>query len=226
MKQVLPFLQVFFDIDGTLLLAGGVGRRVIDGIVQERCGIPDALRAIRLHGNTDPRILEETAARYAPEDPEGFFLRMKDEFLARMPGALRGNCRLLPGVGETLLRLQARGIPMGIVTGNYRECAEAKLEDTGISMHFTAGVFTATDHADRTEILRKALEANRVVPQRTLYVGDTPWDVQAARDCGCAVFAVATSLYSAGHLAAAGADFAVADMRFLADGRGDFLFRE
>lgn len=227
MKQELPFLQVLFDIDGTLLMAGGVGRRVIDSIVWERYGIADALREIRLHGNTDPMILEETAARHAPAAEKRVFLEhLTKEFLKRMPDALRGNCRLLPKVAQTLERLRGMGVPLGVVTGNYRECADAKLEDTGIAGYFTAGVYTASLHPDRAQILRRALHATGVEAARTLYVGDTPWDVQAALACGCAVFAVSTSLYTPGCLAREGAHFTSSDMQVLVHGQWDFLFKE
>lgn len=225
MKQELPFLQVFFDIDGTLLLAGGVGRRVIENIVQERYGIQNALRDIRLHGNTDPRILEETARTYAPENIDVFVAYLKTRFLECMPQAINGNCRLLPYVQETLQRLHIMGVPLGIVTGNYLECAEAKLQDTNIRNYFTLGLYTATLHSERMEILRIAINETGVPPERTLYVGDTPWDVQAAHACGCSVLALTTSLYSAGRLTVEGAHGTAVDMRVLAFGKCDFLFK-
>ncbi len=194
MSQELAFETVIFDIDGTLLMAGGVGRRTMDAIVKEHLGVADSLRNVRLHGNTDPRIMEEVCRLHAGDQADSFLPVLKKEFLERMPRALAGNCTPIPGAREFLEWLLPRRVRLGIVTGNFETCARAKLETTGF-LPFFSFLVTASDHPDRTGMLRIAMERTGSQPEKTLYVGDTPWDIEAAREAGCSCLAVPTSLY-------------------------------
>lgn len=224
MPQETAFQIVLFDIDGTLLMAGGAGRATIDGILHEHYGVQESLSGVRLHGNTDPLILEEVARLHTGPDAEAFLPVLRREFLSRMPAALEGRCTLLPGVTDFLDRLRARRIPLGIVTGNYLECAAAKLSLTGLTPYFDFLV-TATDTPLRADMMRLAVTRFAPLPaHRILYVGDTPWDVQAARTSGCGSLAVATSLYSNQALHLEGATWVASSLRPFGTGRWDFAF--
>ena len=50
---------LLFDIDGTLMLSGGAGRRAIDRAFFELYGISDAFGEVVPDGNTDPKIFSE-----------------------------------------------------------------------------------------------------------------------------------------------------------------------
>ena len=224
MPQETAYRCVLFDIDGTLLMAGGAGRATIDGIVQEHYGVPDSLAGVRLHGNTDPLILEEVARLHAREEADAFLPVLRREFLARMPGALAGRCSVLPGVPEFLGRLHDRGILLGVVTGNYLECATAKLALTGLERFFSF-LITATDTPLREDMVRLAVDRLSPLPSsRILYVGDTPWDVQAARASGCGSLAVSTSLYSRQELHREGATWVASSLRPFSRDTWDFAF--
>jgi len=224
MPQETAFQIVLFDIDGTLLMAGGAGRATIDGILHEHYGVLDSLAGVRLHGNTDPLILEEVARLHAGEEAEAFLPVLRGKFLERMPSALAGRCTLLPGVTDFLDRLRSRGIPLGIVTGNYLECAAAKLALTGLDSYFPFLV-TATDTSLRADMMRLAVARFAPLPaHRILYVGDTPWDVQAARAAGSGSLAVATSLYPVEALHREGATWVASSLRPFGTGKWDFAF--
>mgnify|MGYP000909604573 CR=1 FL=1 len=224
MPQETAYQCVLFDIDGTLLMAGGAGRATIDGIVYEHYGVENSLAEVRLHGNTDPLILEEVARRHAKEEADAFLPVLRREFLARMPDALARRCTVLPGVPEFLGRLRDRGIPLGIVTGNYLECAAAKLALTGLEGFFPF-LITATDTPLREDMLRLAVDRLSPLPaSQILYVGDTPWDVQAARASGCGSLAVSTSLYSRDALHREGATWVASSLRPFSRDTWDFAF--
>ncbi|MBU1070240.1 HAD family hydrolase [Myxococcota bacterium] len=215
---------MLFDIDGTLLMAGGAGRSTIDAIVEEHYGVANALSDVRLHGNTDPLILEEVARRHAREESEVFLPVLRRKFLERMPSVLADRCTLLPGVREFLDRLLAQGVPLGVVTGNYLECAAAKLEVTGLSSYFSMLV-TATDTALRDDMVRLAVSRlSPLTADRILYVGDTPWDVRAARASGCGCLAVSTSLYSRQDLHREGATWIAPSLRPFSGDAWKFAF--
>ena len=50
---------VLFDIDGTLLLTAGAGRRAITSALADRIGTSDAWQRITFDGKTDPQIVRE-----------------------------------------------------------------------------------------------------------------------------------------------------------------------
>src|SRR5262245_42898638 len=53
---------VMFDLDGTIMLSDGAGRRAILAALANRYGACDAWGAIRFDGKTDPQILGELLA--------------------------------------------------------------------------------------------------------------------------------------------------------------------
>jgi len=215
---------VLFDIDGTLMMAGGAGRRTIDGIVEEHYGVRNALADVRLHGNTDPLILLEVARLHAKDEAEAFYPVLRRKFLERMPAALEGRCTILPGVRELLERLRRRGVPLGVVTGNFHECAAAKLDLTELAPYFSLRI-TATDCALREDMIRLAVSRLAPLPaDRILYVGDTPWDVRAARASGCGSLAVSTSLYTRQDLHRERATWVASSLRPFSGDAWDFAF--
>ena len=50
---------VLFDIDGTILLTAGAGRRAIVAAISEEVGPSTALQQVRFDGKTDPQIVIE-----------------------------------------------------------------------------------------------------------------------------------------------------------------------
>ena len=54
---------ILFDIDGTLLLTGGVGIRACNHIFERMFSVKEAATNVRTHGRTDPLILDEIALR-------------------------------------------------------------------------------------------------------------------------------------------------------------------
>jgi len=124
-------LLVLFDIDGTLLLTPGAGRRAITAAMADR--VPDARvwDAIRFDGKTDPQIVHEmleAAGDASPRDPRAVdeilarYLVLLEAELARTPG----RTRVLPGVASLLDRLEAEAdVVLGLLTGNIAPGAES-----------------------------------------------------------------------------------------------------
>jgi phosphoglycolate phosphatase len=54
----LPFALYLFDVDGTLVHAGGAGRRAFERALEDRCGHgrPRLIDGLRLDGMTDRLI--------------------------------------------------------------------------------------------------------------------------------------------------------------------------
>lgn len=206
-----------FDIDGTLLLSGGAGMRALDRAFHARFGLAGAMDSIQPGGKTDAIILEEMfAARLgrAPTAAEmdeiiALYLPLLQVEMTDAPGF-----RLMPSVVETLDYLDGLGaaVTVGLATGNVREAARIKLERAGLWPRFAVGGF-GCDHRDRARLVARAIEracahtgVDALAPEQVVVVGDTPFDVQAARACGARAVAVATGTATRADLLACGPD--------------------
>jgi phosphoglycolate phosphatase-like HAD superfamily hydrolase len=215
---------VLFDVDGTLVDAGGAGRWAlsrafeklygVEGMEARAAGVPFA-------GPTDQWIIAEMASR-AGLGP-GFFDKAGDEFEETYLALLRerlaggGRAHSLPGVTQLLGSLRGRGALLGLVTGNIRRGARVKLESAGLSGWFEGGAF-AEDAVERKEIARIARErfesirGVKIVASQVLMVGDGRQDVSAARANGYRSLAVETGWTAREDLQEEGPDLLLADL--------------
>ena len=196
---------VLWDIDGTILRGGGVGRRSMEAAFREvlagegpRAG-PVDLGGVAFHGNTDPGIitaglelLGEVARAELIEAIGEAYLRI----LARQVEAYSPFERL-PGVLEAIDRLAEAGVHQGLGTGNLEAAAWLKVDAVGLGGRFAFGGF-GSDASDRAELLRIGRDRGAgqlgLAPGRcrVVVIGDTLRDIVAARAIGAEVVAVAT----------------------------------
>ena len=194
---------ILFDVDGTLIDAGGAGRAAMGHAFREVFRVDGVAPAgsVAYAGRTDPVILEATAAvlgidserfRSRREELIRVFVRaLEDEM--RRPDPRR---RVLTGVLPLLETLAAmEHVHLGLVTGNLEAGARAKLEPFGLNRFFPAGGF-GSDDPDRRRIARIARErlSERTgiafaAPDVTV-VGDTQHDIDCARANGFRAVAV------------------------------------
>jgi phosphoglycolate phosphatase-like HAD superfamily hydrolase len=214
-----PFAVILFDIDGTLVSAGGAGRRALERALEERCGpLGDRLAGLRLDGMTDRLIVREALGllehAYSDAACDGVLGRYLEHLHEEIADP---RYAVLPGVTSLLDALRARALPFGLCTGNLEPGARVKLARGGLDGYFEWGPRAiggfAHDGEERERVVaaalgRAAARLGRAVHAReALVVGDTPRDVAAARHVGCPVLAVATGRYAEGELAACGADY-------------------
>jgi len=211
---------LLFDIDGTLMLSGGAGRRAIDRAFFEIHGVRGAFGNIVPDGNTDPTIFREIFANHGLEvrDESSAFaevatrygFHMRDE-MARSEGA-----RLMPGVTPLLELLEQRtDIHLGLLTGNFETTARIKLDRFGLNGLFAFGAF-GSDSGIRSRLVPVAVERAEAHLDREIglgpqvvIIGDTPHDVECAIIHGATAIGVAASRYSVEDLKAAGAHHAL-----------------
>ena len=214
-----------FDIDGTLVDAGGAGRRALEHAMEEHLGRavrPQErwLSGMKLDGMTDRLIVREAMLAVGHPFEEGLCDRILESYADRLAVEIAGpGYAVLPGVRELLAALALRGATVGLCTGNIRRGARIKLAQGGLDRHFEFGhdavVGFAEDGEARERIVLAALArasvrlGRAVDPREALIVGDTPRDISAARAAGCPVLAVATGRYAVDALRAEGADHAV-----------------
>jgi phosphoglycolate phosphatase-like HAD superfamily hydrolase len=211
---------VLFDIDGTLLRAGGAGRRAVEIAVADVVGRPGqvSLESMEFAGRTDPWIIREALSIVGVAASDALVLEVLERYIAVLPGELERSdaFEVLPGVSPLLADLTPRDdVVMGLGTGNAERAAYAKLSRGGLDSYFSFGGF-GSDHIDRSELLRIGLERGRRLAGRNdvrpVVIGDTPRDVAAAKAIGADCVAVATGGYEEDVLRAAGATTVVPDL--------------
>ena len=121
-----------------------------------------------------------------------------------------------PGIEASLERLRSAGVRVGVVTSKRRLSVEMALEsfpslrnvvDRFVTMEDT------TEHKPHPEPLLKGLELLGGVPkEEAVYVGDSPFDVEAARAAGLTSVAVSWGAFSEDTLRAAEPDHLVPDI--------------
>ena len=218
---------VLWDIDGTLVQAGEVGRDIFTEAFQAVVGrAPDqvAARTLAMAGRTDPEIALEFLS--AHEIAEGAthlpaFSEALVTALAAKAALIRERGRALPGARETLAALgRTEGVVQSLLTGNVEPNALLKLASFELDgyLDFEVGGF-GSDHHHRpslVEVARTKAEAKygtAFAGPATVLVGDTPLDVAAGRAGGARVVAVATGPYGVEELESTGADAVLADLR-------------
>ncbi|MGB3052478.1 MAG: HAD family hydrolase [Polyangiales bacterium] len=213
-----------FDIDGTLLRAGGAGRRAVElalGEVLEELDEEVSLRSVEFAGRTDPWIVRAALMQYGVAADDDLIQEVLRRYVAHLPRELElaSAFEVLPGVLPLLSELSERDdLLLGLGTGNTEPAAYAKLARGGLDSFFAFGGF-GSDHAERPELLRAALHRGlertgaRLGDARVIVIGDTPHDVAAAHAIGACCVAVSTGGYDASALQAAGASVVVSDLR-------------
>lgn len=207
---------VLFDIDGTLVIAKGAGRRALGRALEGVYGTAGAIEGYDFRGKTDPRIVRDLmgGAGLAPEViREGLDACFEAYARGLVDEIGDGQCvTVLPGVAELVRRLDAtESVLLGLLTGNIEEGARIKLAPTGLWPYFRTGAF-GSDDADRRRLpslaarRAQALTGIRFRPEDVLVIGDTPLDIECARAFGAVAVGVATGFHPYAELEAEGPD--------------------
>lgn len=174
---------VLFDLDGTLVdTLHDIGQAMND--VLEAAG----LRALpiedyREHVGWGARDLVERAL---PEAERGNVEAHLEAFRERYYGHPVGTSALYPGVAELLKELEAREVPMAILTNKPEEPALKVVEAlmAHVPFRFVRGAREGVPRKPDPRALLELAEAMELAPADCLYLGDTEIDVQAAEAAG------------------------------------------
>ncbi len=214
---------VLFDIDGTLLVAGDADHKAaLIGAVADVYGIAITFDGFSLGGRLDAEIVRVLVGAAGVDvdvverDLPAAMARMGERFA----GAFRHDgyaARALPGAREAVAAVHAAGFTTGVLTGNARSVATARLLATGFHGLLDVGAFgdTASRRADLVVeacAAASARDGRPHAPARTVLVGDTPRDVEAAHAAGARVIAVPTGVVPKAQLEEASPDALLDDL--------------
>jgi pyrophosphatase PpaX len=198
-----------FDFDGTLVDTTELIYQSMRHATGEVLG-KDLPREILLAnvGQPLPRQMELIDAGRAEALLESYRLHNEEHHDALI--------QAFPGVDESLARLRSAGVKIAVVTSKRRFSVEMALTsfpglgevvDRFVTMEDTTG------HKPDPEPLLKGLELlGDIPPEVAAYVGDSPFDVAAARAAGVTSVAVSWGAFSEDTLREAEPDHLVEDI--------------
>ena len=199
-----------FDFDGTLVDTTELIYQSMRHATGEVLGRDDLPREVLMAnvGQPLPRQMELLDAGWAEQLLESYRLHNEENHDALI--------KEFPSVEESLARLRSAGIRVAVVTSKRRFSVDMALTtfpglgevvDQWVTMEDT------TEHKPRPEPLLKGLELLGNVPrEQAAYVGDSPFDVAAAKAAGVKSVAVSWGAFSDDALRAAEPDHLVPDI--------------
>jgi phosphoglycolate phosphatase len=192
---------VLFDIDGTLLSAGGVSSRAMVDALVHGFGTAGAAHEYDYSGKTDPQIVRDLMRGAGISDAR-IDAGMSDvlaDYRSRLDARLQPeHVRAKPGVEAIVEALAADvHVTLALLTGNIEPCARAKLAPLGLNRHFGFGAY-GSDHEDRYRLpsvaVTRAMEhtGTSFSGEEVVIIGDSVHDVLCGRSLGVRAVAVAT----------------------------------
>lgn len=216
---------ILFDIDRTLIImSSGYTEAFLDGF-RRVYGIEADLNIINCHGMTDQGVIIEILKKNGLTEGEikakiGDCMKVIVQSFQKI--VKKGNFKppedfkLLEGVEKLLKELSQRNILMGLVTGNLEEIARGKMRLLGLDRYFKVGGF-GSDDIKRADLVRLAIKRAEkgfnFKPDDNIFLfGDTPQDIEAAKEAGIKAIGVTTGIYSKEDLSRCKPDYILEDL--------------
>ena len=205
----MPAFHTFlFDLDGTL----------VDHFAAIHRSHSHTMTALGLPAPTMAQVraavgggLENAIARLAGPDMVARALPVYREYWDR---TMLDDVTLLPGARELLTTLKAHGFQTAVFTNKHGPSARLICTHLGID-RLLDGVFGAIDtpwlKPDR-RFTDHVLAQLRADAKATLFVGDSPYDIQAAHNASLPCWCVSTGTHTATELRTAGAEAVYANL--------------
>jgi phosphoglycolate phosphatase-like HAD superfamily hydrolase len=191
---------VLFDVDGTLT-EGGMGHfKQIEMALKNISGRDFNLMDFNFQGTTDRVIAINVLQSFGFSEKEiqrklpKYF---EEEIRLVLKNLEDAQVKSLPGVKELLQKLGKMNCRLGLVTGNPREIAFAKLRKAGIADFFQLGGF-GDDIVQRQKLVEAALTEAKLKfnesysGKQLVIVGDTRHDIDSGKPFGAKTIAVVT----------------------------------
>jgi pyrophosphatase PpaX len=179
------FPVVLFDLDGTVVDSGAIilasMRHATREVLGREYGDEELLQAVGGPG------LESQMAKLAPDHVDELVrvYRAHNE-------PLHEELEACPGIEGVLACLREQGRRLGVVTAKRRATVELAFRQVPVGHFFetVVGGDETVRHKPDPEPLLVAAQRLRVPPAECAYVGDSPFDVRAAKAAGMYAVAV------------------------------------
>lgn len=190
---------VLFDLDGTLLdtehlilvsfrhaVKTVLGKEIPDEVLMAKVGQP---LNTQMWDFTDDEAVHERLCRVYRE----YNAEVHDDLI-----------ELFPGTEEMLVQLKAEGYSLGVVTSKRHGAAAAGLAFFKLENYFDflIGSDDWPEHKPKPGPVLHGCDLMGLKPSACLYVGDSPFDIQAGNAAGCTTVAALWVMFSAEELEA------------------------
>jgi phosphoglycolate phosphatase len=223
---------VLWNIDLTLLDVARVMRAAYAEAFATVTGRP-LIQLPQLVGMTEPEIFFDALGRNgvslsADGESEQLLAPFGAEFATRLAARrdqLTTQGTLLPGAADALATVAGmQGVVQSVLTGSSRPNATLKLRAFGLDRYLdlVIGGFAGSEPYPKGALLRairfRAEEKYKVsfAEKATVYIADSPRDIEAAKIGGATSVAVASGRASTIELREVGADLVLSDLTSLA----------
>lgn len=181
----MRFETVLFDLDGTLIDSGGLILASFQHATRTVLGriYPDEVLMANVGGHGIHATMREFDEKRVDELVDVYREHNMREYRA---------VRAFPGIEDVLERLACEGRRLGIVTVKSRPTVDVTFEVLPLGRYFETVVTgdDTTRHKPDPEPLLLALERLGSEPESAAYVGDSPFDIGAAKAAGMTAIAV------------------------------------
>jgi phosphoglycolate phosphatase len=181
------FDLIVWDWDGTLADSTGMITQAVLKAA-EQVGLP-AITAKTASNIIGLGLRESIHALYG-DIPEAQVQAMATQYTANYYAGER-EIPLFAGAADTIIALNKRGFKLAVATGKGRNGLNLALEHCGLGKYF---------HATRTvdecfskphpQMLDELMDNLVVLPERTLMIGDTSYDLHMAKNAGVSAVGV------------------------------------
>jgi pyrophosphatase PpaX len=182
----MRFPVVLFDLDGTVIDSGAIILASMRHATKEVLGVEPSDE--ELMATVGGPGLEAQMRALSPQRVDELVSVYREH-----NEPLHDELACCAGIDDVLVRLKDEGRRLGIVTAKRRVTVELAFASVPIGHLFevVVGGDETERHKPAPEPLLLALERFDARPEEAAYVGDAPFDVQAARSAG--IFSVAVT---------------------------------
>ena len=182
------FASVLFDVDGTLVDSNGAHAVAWAGALREHGVRVDETQVRPLIGMGGDKLLPAIANLDDTSSEGRAIARRKKELFDELLPRLQPT----PGARALLEYLRNQRVDLVIATSADDRDMDALLEHAKLDglVDKRASKSDAAESKPDPDIVRAALALARSAPESTVMVGDTPYDIEAARRAGIATIAL------------------------------------
>lgn len=193
-------MTVLFDLDGTLIDSIELIVLAARHAFSTRVG-PTPTDDEFMAGIGQPLVTQFGPYAQSPEEMAQLIAEYRSYQLANHDRLTS----LYDGISEVVDTLRSRGHRLGIVTSKMDAIARRSIRHVGLESAFDilVGCDATTRHKPDPEPVFFAMERLGATPERSVFIGDSPFDVQAGNAAGVASIAVTWGAFRRDTLAAA-----------------------
>ncbi|WP_024929948.1 MULTISPECIES: HAD family hydrolase [unclassified Methylophilus] len=209
MKQ---FDLVVWDWDGTIADSTGMITQALIKAADE-AGLP-ALSEERARSIIGLGLRESIEVLYG-DIPEFQAQALANNY-QRLYYANENNILLFAGIADTIATLDRKGCKQAVATGKGRRGLNTALQQSGLSKFFNATkTVDECFSKPHPQMLDELMDDLVVMPERTLMIGDSQYDMQMGKNAGVITAAVSYGSQTASHLQQYSPDYLFHDVATL-----------